>query len=114
MLVTLDDLFDLKKKKQDRFETCLEIFQEHVLHFLKATKTAVGDECMTSKMHSFAHVILDLRKFRTQLYANSAYPFETSVQRFRGWLRSGNKPLHQIRLVFINPPICAHVICHIT
>lgn len=84
---------------QDLFDVQLDVFDKHALHFLESMKRCVGDECMTSKMHGFSHVILDLRKFRTQLHASSTYCFETSIQRFRAWLRSGHKPLEQIRSV---------------
>jgi hypothetical protein len=82
---------------QEKFKEDVDVFDKHVREFLEIMKANVGDECMNSKMHSLFHVTQDLKNFACQLYANSAYIFENSLSNFKKWLRSGNRPLQQIK-----------------
>lgn len=75
----------------------LKVFEDHVRKFLEINIEVIGEMCMTSKMHGFNHVVEDLRAYSCQLYTLSTYPFETALQDIQSMLRSGNRPLQQIR-----------------
>ena len=72
--------------------------ETHVNKFLQMFMKDVGETCMTSKLHGISHIADDLRNFKCQLYAMSAYTFENAIGEIRRKLRSGNKPLQQMRL----------------
>lgn len=91
----------------------MQVFEDHVLKFLEINIAVVGEMCMTSKMHGFSHVIDDLKKFKCQLYALSTYCFETALQDYHTMLRSGHKPLEQIRYL-INIGDYKHTCLHTT
>ena len=82
---------------QGKFDEGVATFESHVDDFISAMKGLVGNACMTTKMHGLMHVGEDLKRLKHQLYALSTYPFETGLMRFKAWLKSGNKPLTQIR-----------------
>jgi hypothetical protein len=63
-----------------------------------AAATLGGDDFWTNKVHNAAlHMLQDCRKHGTHLDALSAYPFENFHIIWHNLLRSGNKPLAQIR-----------------
>ena len=82
------------------------IFDTHVKKFLEMFMAQAGETCMTSKLHGLSHVVDDLKNFRCQLYAMSAYEFENAIGEIRRKLRSGNKPLQQMRYcnIHVFPP----------
>lgn len=78
------------------------VFDNHVKKFLEMFMEQAGETCMTSKLHGLAHVADDLKLFKCQLYAMSAYEFENAIGEIRRKLRSGNKPLQQMRYYTVN------------
>ena len=75
----------------------IDVFDKHVDKFLEMFMAQAGETCMTSKLHGLYHVKDDLKMYKCQLYAMSAYEFENAIGEIRRKLRSGNKPLQQMR-----------------
>jgi hypothetical protein len=54
---------------------------------------------MTYKFHTLYHMLDDLLHYACQLDFLSSYMYENFHARWRRWLRTGNKPLPQLRLI---------------
>ena len=74
--------------------------REDIRVFLEGWKITFGEAGFTYKMHSMLHVIDDCENFGCHLEYLSSYPFENFHSKWKTWLRSGNKPLEQIRCVW--------------
>lgn len=76
----------------------LERARKHIRLFIEIyTNEVQGLSAMTYKMHSLIHLIDDLVKYLCHMEFLSSYKYENFHSKWKTWLRSGNKPLEQIR-----------------
>jgi hypothetical protein len=82
--------------------------QKDIDSFLDYGSKIIGDEFFKNKMHTLKHMLDDCEVHGCHLEALSAYPFENFQIIWKSLLRSGNKPMEQIRLDFA----AAEATCH--
>jgi len=68
-------------------------------NYVQRCMVIFGDHWATGKNHWAAHIMDDCENHKCHLERMSAYKYENKYRDFKEYLRSGNKPLEQVRYV---------------
>ncbi|KAJ8684403.1 hypothetical protein QAD02_020195 [Eretmocerus hayati] len=78
------------------FIICTIVIEASLHKFAELSARVYGGDSQNLTLHSFIHLVGDVQNMNCNVSQMTAFPFENKFSRYKKFLKSGYKPLHQL------------------